>query len=120
MGYSKSSSETRGKMRWRAYVNVKSKQIVHYCRTQEEARKWSNKMNERFKEEKKMEDGIDTIKELLGLAKKRNQYVILHNCAIKFNDTSTRCEKASVCVHYGDCLSACLREGWNGWTAREL
>ena len=66
-------------------------------------------------------DVPDFLKDLLGHPlKKKEAYIIMFNCAIKMEDTDSRCKLAGNCGHYPYCLAAVTRGGYTGWRARNL
>jgi hypothetical protein len=112
MGYSKASSSTRGRNRWRAYINICGKQIVQTCRTEREAKKWSETMNARFAAEKRMPDGYTRVMQSLGRETSKEWIPVPCGFAEVSRKDGKRCEQFRSCDRYLECLDRVTKSGF--------
>lgn len=115
MGYCKASSTTRGKMRWRAYINVQGRQIIHTCETEAKAKKWSDTMNKKYKLIKKQPDGYNIIMRDLGRISDDNRTISLFGCRVAVSrEDGDRCSEFETCPNYLGCLDEVVRKAGYG------
>lgn len=118
MGFSKASNGTRGKMKWRGYVNIDGRQIVKGFTTKDAAIKWAKQADKKIAHLRKGPGGYDEAKRLLGLSKPNaGRFIELFNCRLHLTQLPIRCRDYLKCEHGEDCIDAVLKKGFDGWIA---